>query len=961
MEVSPLDVATLSGPGGANFRLFDAITGTLQLERRLHAQEYGRNANPLHLGSHVTFGTDGEVYLLSNGLVAQRLDTATGIAQWTWTSQDHLSIATDLVTTSTALFVVAFTRSTTALSLHVTALDPQTGSVISTRKVPSDVKEHRNYVVLRSFPENLAPHVVWIENGNLRYFKLTTELDTEVHTLFSKDSAGYARIVDVGLSPSGSAVAVAIDGSAVVLRLFEGTVMETSVFEPLIDEEDELTEMESTFVGSPGETAGEVIMGRVYWSHKINKIMVDTLSSMHDTGTPSKLSRNVVRIPFDTSSYGIIVHATLSRSTSRSPPSLLLTTTSGTVQLWDLGSNPTEAWTREESLAAAVLSEFVQLPESQTDGIADSDKAREGLLGRILRHANDSQNLPRYLTAFVRRFLTGSYASSASDFSSSKDLVRDTFGFRQVIVVATVQGKIFGLDSSTGSIIWSRILGLGWAAEVGASVVPVKMFVFSEGATGGQVVKTPEVIIVAQRRADNTLVDTVIFHIDALTGASATVENSVTPQEDSNGLLQGYDIVPGPVVEAYLLSPTVGSSTSLGSSASATAVLLFDEFLQAYLYPSTPDTRATLRELRPTLNFPLRSNSEGVTRVIGHSIAPHYAGEQAADDHDGERGYVAYATWTLGLPPDEVVKTMIPQIRGPVASVGKVLGNRTTLYKYLNPSLFLLLTAPASGTTTTKSCGLYVVDGVKGSVVYKVSLPTFLSKDGRLGKDACDIKASLAENWLVYQYYDPDWAGAGLSKGWKLVSVELYEGAGIDDKTKSSDMSAFANDSVNVHAYEQAFILPHAITALSPTSTKFGMSVKDLIVASRTHQVVSIQRNLLNPRRPHRKVTNEEQEEFLVTYEPLVGVDPRRVLSHNYEVANVQRIVTSPTLLESTSLVFAYGLDMFLTRVAPSNTFDVLNENFNKVQLVLTVSGLALAIIFSKPMVQRKRLKEKWY
>lgn len=52
---------------------------------------------------------------------------------------------------------------------------------------------------------------------------------------------------------------------------------------------------------------------------------------------------------------------------------------------------------------------------------------------------------------------------------------------------------------------------------------------------------------------------------------------------------------------------------------------------------------------------------------------------------------------------------------------------------------------------------------------------------------------------------------------------------------------------------------------------------------------------------------------------------------------------------------------MFLTRVAPSNTFDVLSENFNKVQLVLTVAGLAVAIMLTKPMVKRKRLREKWY
>jgi len=68
-------------------------------------------------------------------------------------------------------------------------------------------------------------------------------------------------------------------------------------------------------------------------------------------------------------------------------------------------------------------------------------------------------------------------------------------------------------------------------------------------------------------------------------------------------------------------------------------------------------------------------------------------------------------------------------------------------------------------------------------------------------------------------------------------------------------------------------------------------------------------------------------------------------------VANVNRILTTPVLLESTSVVFAYGLDLFLTRVAPSGTFDVLSEDFNKVQLVLTIVGLEVAIVVTKPMV----------
>ncbi len=40
----------------------------------------------------------------------------------------------------------------------------------------------------------------------------------------------------------------------------------------------------------------------------------------------------------------------------------------------------------------------------------------------------------------------------------------------------------------------------------------------------------------------------------------------------------------------------------------------------------------------------------------------------------------------------------------------------------------------------------------------------------------------------------------------------------------------------------------------------------------------------LNPRRPKRKPTSEEQEEFLIEYDPVLPHDPKRVLSHNYKV-----------------------------------------------------------------------------
>lgn len=78
-------------------------------------------------------------------------------------------------------------------------------------------------------------------------------------------------------------------------------------------------------------------------------------------------------------------------------------------------------------------------------------------------------------------------------------------------------------------------------------------------------------------------------------------------------------------------------------------------------------------------------------------------------------------------------------------------------------------------TATVKSCGVYVVDGSKGSLLYHSVLPALPSGE-------CDVKAVFMENWLVYYYYDGESGSADQAKSHRLVSVEFYEGAEIDEK-----------------------------------------------------------------------------------------------------------------------------------------------------------------------------------
>lgn len=85
---------------------------------------------------------------------------------------------------------------------------------------------------------------------------------------------------------------------------------------------------------------------------------------------------------------------------------------------------------------------------------------------------------------------------SVHDHTAS--LGRDAFGFRQVLVTATAYGSVFGLDTASGAVLWTRVLGLGWAGEgVGGTVKPVKIFVV-DGEGDGK-----DVVLIAQRTATN--------------------------------------------------------------------------------------------------------------------------------------------------------------------------------------------------------------------------------------------------------------------------------------------------------------------------------------------------------------------------------------------------------------------------------------------------------------------------
>jgi hypothetical protein len=101
--------------------------------------------------------------------------------------------------------------------------------------------------------------------------------------------------------------------------------------------------------------------------------------------------------------------------------------------------------------------------------------------------------------------------------------------------------------------------------------------------------------------------------------------------------------------------------------------------------------------------------------------------------------------------------------------------------------------------------------------------------------------------------------------------------------------------------------------------------------------------------------------EGLSKYAPVLDFDPKWYLNHKREVHGIEKILTSPAVLESTSLVFAYGFDIFGTRVSPSFSFDVLGKEFNKVQMLITVVALAVGVLVVAPLVSPRTLSSSCF
>ncbi|KAL8690116.1 MAG: hypothetical protein Q9218_004365 [Villophora microphyllina] len=376
--------------------------------------------------------------------------------------------------------------------------------------------------------------------------------------------------------------------------------------------------------------------------------------------------------------------------------------------------------------------------------------------------------------------------------------------------------------------------------------------------------------------------------------------------------------------------------------------------------------QTTMGLLDPTGSaISIRISSDGTMALPGHRSANPGTIIVTRDEEMVIRG------WTLGTSKPALAWTFIPQPnekvvslasrppKDPVASIGKALGDRNVLYKFLNPNILIIGTVAVD----TSMASFHVLDSVSGQLVHTVTHPNV---------DATQpISSVVSENWFAYSVYsdignaaaETDGTPPSISRGHQIVVSELFESSLLNDRGvwgSAVNSSSLRPDGVDgdgrgesLYVVSQTYFAPAAISFMTVTSTLQGITPRSLLcVVPSLNSLIAIPRAVIDPRRPvGRDATAAEAEEGLFKHNAVLEYSPKWALNHMREVLGIRQVITSPSLLESTSLVFAFGtLDMFGTRVAPIGGFDILGKGFNKMQLIGTVAALAVGTGFLAPL-----------
>uniref|UniRef100_A0A8B9KEX6 ER membrane protein complex subunit 1 n=1 Tax=Astyanax mexicanus TaxID=7994 RepID=A0A8B9KEX6_ASTMX len=550
-------------------------------------------------------------------------------------------------------------------------------------------------------------------------------------------------------------------------------------------------------------------------------------------------------------------------------------------------------WSREEALADVVTMEMVDLPLTGTQAELEGEfgKKADGLLPMVLKRLSSQFILLQAWMSHLWKLFYDARKprSHVKNEVTFETLSRDEFNLQKMMVMVTASGKLFGIDSKSGTVLWKQYL---------ENIQPNSVFKLMVQRTTAHFPHPPQCTLLVKDK-DTGLGSLYVFN--PIFGKKSHISVPALPR---------------PILQSLLL-PLMDQDYSK-------VLLLIDDQYKVTAFPSTKNVLQQLQEMASSIFFYLVDSSQG--RLSGFRLRKDLSTE---------------LIWEVVIPTEvqKIVGVKGKRANEHVHSQGRVMGDRSVLYKYLNPNLLAVVTESTDSHQERSFVGIFLIDGVTGRIVHEA-----VQRKARR-----PVHFVHSENWVVYVYWNTK------SRRNEFSVLELFEGMELYNSTVFSSLDRPRPPQV----LQQSYIFPSPISTLEATLTEKGITSRHLLVGLPSGAIVSLPKMFLDPRRPE-VASDQSREENLIPYSPEMPIRTEWFINYNQTVSRVRGIYTAPSGLESTCLVVAYGLDIYQTRVYPSKQFDVLKDDYDYVLISSVLLGLFFATMISKRLAEVKLLNRAW-
>lgn len=577
-------------------------------------------------------------------------------------------------------------------------------------------------------------------------------------------------------------------------------------------------------------------------------------------------------------------------------------------------------WSREDSLASVIDVATSELP-IEKDGVSVAKVEHslfEWLQGHLLKLKGTLMLATPDDVAAIQKMRLQS--------SEKSKLTRDHNGFRKLLIVLTRAGKVFALHTGDGRIIWSQLLHA--LRKSGSCESPSGL----------------------------KLLHWQVPHHHAMDeNPSLLVTGRCGVTSDSPGVLSIVDAYSGKEVKSFGSIHSIVQVLPLPytDSKERHLYLLIDDEKRAHLYPQTPEAVEIFKSEFTNIYWYSVEENNGILR--GHAVKSNCVLD-VADEYCFETRDL----WSVVFPSEseKIITTVTRKLNEVVHTQAKVIADEDVMFKYISKNLLFVATVSPKATgeigsvTPEESClVVYLIDTITGRILHR------MTHHGSQGP----VHAVLSENWVVYHYFNLR------AHRYEMSVIEIYDQSRADNKdvlklvfgkhNLTSPISSYSRPDVVTKS--QSYFFTHSVKTIAVTSTAKGITSRQLLVGTIGDQVLALDKRFLDPRRSLNP-TAAEKEEGIIPLTDSLPILPQSYVTHALKVENLRGIEVIPAKLESTTLIFAYGVDLFFTRLAPSRTYDSLTEDFSYALLLITIVALVVAIFVTWILSERKELQEKW-